>query len=150
MTVSFTVPGKPMGKGRPRFYGGRAITPGSTREYEKMTAMLYGMAAHGVFFPAGVAVRVEIVVHCPIPSKARKAERERMRTGEVSALGKPDADNAAKIILDALNGVAYADDAQVAELTVCKRYAEEPCVTVTVSAARTETEVIRCAETRTI
>lgn len=33
---------------------------------------------------------------------------------------KPDIDNVAKIVLDALNGVAWEDDAQVVSLTVSK------------------------------
>ena len=39
---------------------------------------------------------------------------------------KPDTDNIAKAILDALNGVAYYDDAQVVELHVVKKYSDEP------------------------
>ena len=35
-------------------------------------------------------------------------------------LGKPDADNVAKAVLDALNGLAYADDSQVFRLIVEK------------------------------
>jgi Holliday junction resolvase RusA-like endonuclease len=35
---------------------------------------------------------------------------------------KPDADNIIKSISDGLNGVAFVDDAQVAELLVRKRY----------------------------
>ena len=36
---------------------------------------------------------------------------------------KPDADNVSKIILDALNGLAYYDDNQVTDLTIYKQYA---------------------------
>ena len=43
---------------------------------------------------------------------------------------KPDADNLAKAILDALNGVAYPDDAQIVTLTVRKRYGEADMVHV--------------------
>ena len=43
---------------------------------------------------------------------------------------KPDADNLAKAILDALNGVAYPDDAQIVKLTVRKRYGEADMVHV--------------------
>ena len=43
---------------------------------------------------------------------------------------KPDADNIAKIVLDALNGVAYEDDSQVINLSVQKRYSEEARVFV--------------------
>ena len=34
--------------------------------------------------------------------------------------GKPDADNVAKLVMDALNGHAYEDDAQVTSLRVTK------------------------------
>jgi Holliday junction resolvase RusA-like endonuclease len=50
--------------------------------------------------------------------------------GELSALGlrtpvpsrKPDVDNAAKAIMDALNGRLYKDDQQVVELVVARRW----------------------------
>lgn len=45
---------------------------------------------------------------------------------------KPDSDNIAKVVADALNGIAYDDDAQIADLTVIKRYTEDPCVKVTI------------------
>ena len=44
---------------------------------------------------------------------------------------KPDCDNIAKIILDALNGLAYDDDAQVVQLSVKKQYGIADHVTVT-------------------
>lgn len=50
--------------------------------------------------------------------------------------GKPDADNTAKAIMDALNGLAYFDDSQVWLLTVTKRVAagdESPLTRVTIS-----------------
>ena len=37
---------------------------------------------------------------------------------------KPDADNIAKVVCDALNGLAYKDDAQVIDLTVHKRFGD--------------------------
>ena len=43
---------------------------------------------------------------------------------------KPDTDNIAKSILDALNGIAYKDDKQVVTLSVKKRYDEVPRVSV--------------------
>ena len=45
---------------------------------------------------------------------------------------KPDADNVAKTIADALNVLAYEDDAQITNLTVMKRYDEPPEVRVRV------------------
>ena len=43
---------------------------------------------------------------------------------------KPDCDNIAKIVLDALNQIAYKDDSQVIELSVRKQYASEAKVSV--------------------
>lgn len=45
---------------------------------------------------------------------------------------KPDADNIAKTICDALNGVAYDDDKQIAWLSVYKQYSENESIYVTI------------------
>lgn len=50
---------------------------------------------------------------------------------------KPDTDNIAKAVLDALNGLAYVDDSQVARLIVTKRVADG------VEQPRTVVEVVR-------
>jgi len=41
-----------------------------------------------------------------------------------------DADNLVKLVLDALNGVLYTDDSQVAELEVAKVWAADASTTV--------------------
>lgn len=46
--------------------------------------------------------------------------------GDVPCERKPDVDNVAKLYLDALRGILYADDAQVGSLLVEKRWAEKP------------------------
>ena len=43
---------------------------------------------------------------------------------------KPDADNLAKCLLDALNGLAYPDDAQITALEVGKFYSDRDFVLV--------------------
>ena len=53
-----------------------------------------------------------------------------MLSGEVGYTKKVDADNLAKSVLDALNGIAYDDDAQVSLLLVYKAYAETARVEV--------------------
>lgn len=59
-------------------------------------------------------VRVEVLVFAPLPkTRPKRVAREPYTV-------KPDADNVAKQVLDALNGLAYADDAAVTELVVRK------------------------------
>jgi len=41
-------------------------------------------------------------------------------------LTKPDIDNVAKLVMDALNGVAWKDDALISDLIVRKRYSMTP------------------------
>ena len=48
---------------------------------------------------------------------------------------KPDVDNVAKIILDALNKEAYYDDAQVVDFQLRKFYSDNPRVVVTIQEA---------------
>lgn len=42
----------------------------------------------------------------------------------IDKTSKPDVDNLAKLVKDALNGHAYRDDSQVTQLTVVKEYGE--------------------------
>ncbi|MDF2537449.1 MAG: Holliday junction resolvase [Herbinix sp.] len=53
-----------------------------------------------------------------------------MVTDKIRPTKKPDIDNIAKVILDALNGIAYKDDTQVVTLEVRKFYKDTPCVIV--------------------
>ena len=48
-----------------------------------------------------------------------------MREHLIMAAKKPDADNIAKIILDALNGIAFSDDRNITDLKVRKEYTED-------------------------
>ena len=73
------------------------------------------MALHGWEpAPKGAEVRVRIDLYAPLPkSRPRRVESEPF-------VVKPDVDNACKLALDALNGVAWHDDAQVTELHAIK------------------------------
>lgn len=127
--VRFEIPGEPRGKARPRFGNGKAYTDKNTVLYEQLVALKYREAA-GAFDFSG-AVRMVIDVYHPLP----KRDSKRMRDTKLlmPAVHKPDADNVAKIICDALNGVAYHDDTQVTTLTVRKHYAETGNVIVRMS-----------------
>lgn len=48
-----------------------------------------------------------------------------IKNGQELPCKKPDIDNVIKIILDALNGIAYKDDCQVVEVIAVKKYTEE-------------------------
>ena len=130
MEIKFTVPGSPKGKARPRFdpRNKRTYTPQATVSYENFTKLCYineckRARLHGAVF-------AEIKVFVGIPKYTSKKQRESMLAGQERPTKKPDCDNITKIILDALNGIAYDDDKQIVEVFVTKRYSEEPRVEV--------------------
>lgn len=137
MRAEFSIPGPPQGKGRPRFssYGGRVHTrtPEQTVLYENLVKTEYQRQCEDIRFPDGKAVSVEIIAFYEIPKNVSKKKRLEMESGRLRPTKKPDADNVAKVICDSLNGIAYRDDSQVAELTVRKFYGEIPRVEVWIS-----------------
>ena len=141
MRISITVPGEPVGKGRPRFdKNGHAYTPQKTRDYETAVALLYKSAAKGYRFPRHVPVDVRIRAYFAIPASDSNRQRMRKLTGVVRPCKTPDTDNIAKAILDSINKIAYEDDAQVVDVQVRKFYSDRPRVVVTVQEAETEKE----------
>jgi len=104
-----------------------------TAAYEDWVKASYRMQCPGVKFPDGEALHVSIVAYMPIPKSAPKRELERMRSEAVPHAKKPDADNIAKTVLDAMLGYAYKDDAQVSSLSARKVYSGKPRVEVSIS-----------------
>ncbi len=137
-SLHIRINGEPRGKQRPRFTKqGRAYTPKETREYEAQIreAALKAAAILGYAKPpADCPVSVHINAFFPVPKSYSLKKCEMAKNGLIYPTKKSDADNIAKIICDALNGIAYHDDKQVVELLVSKRYARhgEPHVGVTV------------------
>lgn len=134
MTVTFTIPGAPSGKGRPKFNGRtrKAYTPQNTRDYEETVRECCKTVLEAPF-PPDMALHCEIFAAFPVAPSDSKPKRRRKLAGVLKPTKKPDWDNIGKIVCDALNGVAYHDDSQITYSVVNKRYAAFPCVRVTLS-----------------
>jgi crossover junction endodeoxyribonuclease RusA len=100
-SYTFTIPGRPVPKGRPRLgvRGKKAFvyTPPATVEYEKFVGWV-AKASGCKPLNGPLSVKLQLFI--------------RGHSGDV--------DNYCKSILDGLNGVAYEDDDQVVELLVRK------------------------------
>ena len=133
-SITFTIPGPPRGKGRPRFARrGQHVmtyTDDKTAAYENLVTLAYKQAGGGRMEGA---IAVLLQMFHPIPKSASKAKRAGMIVGEIKPTIKCDADNCLKAVLDGLNGVAYDDDKQVVTILVMKRYDENPRVDVEIS-----------------
>ena len=67
---------------------------------------------------------------CLSLSQIAKKKKEAKLSGKIRPTVKPDNDNIAKSVLDALSGLAYGDDKKIVELKVRKYYGVEPYVYV--------------------
>lgn len=134
--VKMALPFEPVPKGRPRFhvFRGRVhtFTPQKTKEFEYCVAEYYKGAAGGCYFAKGVPITVSIVFGMPMPASTSKKRKTDMLEDIIKHTVKPDCDNLIKAILDALNGVAWYDDAQIVTLHVQKKYVETPNIYITI------------------
>lgn len=136
--IAFEIPGPPVGKGRPRaFRMGNSVrmhTPEKTASYENLVKLAAKLAMRDAA-PMAFPVALSLVVMHAIPKSWSKRRQEAALAGTERPTTKPDADNVAKVVADACNGVVWVDDAQVVELSVSKRYSSTPCVMVEVRPA---------------
>lgn len=118
----FEIPGVPVAKGRPRFarVGAhvRTFTPQKTQRYEDTVRMM--AQAAGVPFREGP---VSLSIHAVWPMKGTPLKKGCRPS--VPKTSRPDVDNIAKTICDALNGIAWKDDSQVVSLVCTKRHAAQ-------------------------
>jgi len=133
--IALSIPGEPQGKGRPRFArrGAKTAswTPLRTARYEG-EARAAAIAAMKGRPPIAGAVSVAIMACMPIPASWPKRKRSLALGGDVRPAVKPDIDNVAKAVLDAMCGVVFEDDRQVCKIFAEKLYSESPRVEVVV------------------
>lgn len=135
LSVSFFVPGQPVGKGRPRASrmgkGIRMHTPEKTASYENLVAT----AAHGSMRgaePIKGACHVDMDIRLMVPMSWSAKRRNQALEGLVFPTKKPDLDNILKAVFDAINGIVWEDDVQAVYVQAVKRYSAVPGVHVNV------------------
>ncbi len=125
--IFFTVPGKPQGKGRPRFARTgnyvKTYTPAETESYENLIKLACSAVCKE---PLEGPLKIYIRAFFPIPKSWSKKRQAMALSGEIRPTTKPDFDNIAKVVCDSLNGIAYGDDTQIVDAVTTKRYDNTP------------------------
>ena len=110
----FSVPGLPATKGSTRSFlsRGRVVTKADCARLKPWSRDVQACAAIAriACAPKGVPVKVIVAFHLPA-AKGKSSLWHQTR---------PDLDKLTRALLDALTGLAYADDGQVASLSVTK------------------------------
>lgn len=125
MTYEFEVIGKIVGKERPRvnMNTGMVYTPNKTKDYEFLIQQSFKLN-NPKFNMMHERVAIEIIAYMSIPKNTSKVKTQAMLENKISPTKKPDIDNIAKSVLDALNKFAFKDDNQVSKIMVEKRFGE--------------------------
>lgn len=96
---------------RPRFFKGRVIS--GTKKHRDLKKLIRSVAEESGATPIdGPCMAVIDFMFA-------------LKTGAGYRDTRPDLDNLAKLVLDALNGIAYHDDGQVSTL-VCRKWRDGP------------------------
>lgn len=137
-TVTFHVPGKPQGKARARTFRNKhtgrsmSMTPEQTVLYENFIKERFLQVGAGFYLERGKPVTMRIAAWFLPPKSVSKRRRADMLEGRELPLKKPDMDNIVKVVADALNGVAYHDDTQIAFVTARKAYSASEGLDITI------------------
>lgn len=125
MKYSFEIKEKAIGKQRPRYISRthRMYTPTKTSTFEEKVKWAFKSKYNIETELSTKPFKAKIIAVFEPAKSLSKKKKEELLYSEYTK--KPDADNIAKIILDSLNGLAYKDDNQVAELLVLKQYGDE-------------------------
>ena len=123
-------PFEPVAKGRPKFTRtGHTYTPKKTKGYEDKISECWDETGLQMFEGP---VQIKLIFQMPIPKSYTKKKIQAIKDGYLKYDKKPDLDNLAKAVLDALNGKAYEDDSKITGLFLIKRYSEYPGVMMTI------------------
>lgn len=110
---------QPMAKQRPRVVrsGARVVsyTPSKTVHAEALIRTQVKDA--GIFYDREIPLAMELRFYFPRPAHCPSRR--------VYPVVRPDIDNLAKTVTDALNGFLFADDSQLCEITLRKLYTDQ-------------------------
>lgn len=116
--MQIIVPGTPRAQPRPRVFGhGRVETNSDTsREFKAGVKAAFLSSRDRQKLTGPVRMTIDAIF-----------SRKKHVGDLVPFIGRPDGDNIAKAVKDALSGLAYDDDSQVCELNVRKMVGEPGC-----------------------
>ena len=125
-TTRIHISGDPVACPRPRVTKtGRTYYPARYDAWRRAAALEVRAQLAGADPLRGPVVLEVVIVH-PRPKRAPRGLKAWWGPGRVVKATRPDIDNGAKAVLDALDaGGLLSDDGQVVALTVCEWYAAE-------------------------
>jgi Holliday junction resolvase RusA-like endonuclease len=143
MIIRLTIPGEAVPQLRPRFARRGNYTqtydPPKSKDYKAYVRALAASVKPDRLIEGAVSVRIRVYRQTPAGWSRKKSMAA--WSGEIRPTTKPDIDNLAKGIKDALTGIVWRDDAQVVSLTAEKWYSNQPGAIVEIETVGDREEV---------
>lgn len=128
--IKIVIPLEPVAQSRPRFARrGKFVTtydPPKSMTYKKQVRMIAHQQYRDEPIAKGNPLILQVTFYRSIQKSLSKAEHERRLKGDILPFVKPDIDNYFKAVTDALTGVIWADDNQITDVKMSKRYSDSP------------------------
>lgn len=133
--IIIRITGHPVPQGRPKatVIGGHAriYKPAKSRRWEE-DARQVARQVMGIQPPVKGCIAIDVQNHIAPPAGWPDWKRQAALAGQIKPTGKPDLSNLLKAAEDALNGIAWVDDAQIVAVRAGKHYSEQPVVILTI------------------
>ena len=105
-------------------YSGKKIFYDPSKMDKRM--IQWQVRPHAPKEPLSGAIEMHLTFYMPIPKKASGIERQAMINGLSKHYKRPDLDNLAYIVTNALKEIVYKDDSQICKMVIEKLYGEQP------------------------
>ncbi len=126
--ITIVIPGEAVAFARTGQHGAMHFTPPKQRGHEALIVHEAGLAMQGKELWS-CPVSLDVTVEYLVPKSRSKWEQAALYW----KTSKPDLDNLAKLVKDALTTVVFEDDSQIAELSARKVYGVKPQTVIRVA-----------------
>jgi Holliday junction resolvase RusA-like endonuclease len=130
-TIKFTIPGEPRALQRARHGNGRTYDAAENKAAKAHIALLGKQAMRARNKPYDGAIKLSCIFIYPWPKSY--SQKRKSQSNGFYKVTKSDIDNTIKLVMDALNGIAWKDDAQVSVIYAEKVHLDcQACTRVTI------------------
>lgn len=133
--ISFIIPGEPQAKQRPRWSPHGTYMPKETVDYETYIKEIFVISYPDFILLEG-PLKMQITAWLMIPKSTSKKKAKLMIERIIRPTKKPDWENVAKSVCDALEKLAYKNDSQIVTAVFHKFYSVQPRLEIEISGAQ--------------
>ncbi|WP_100065132.1 RusA family crossover junction endodeoxyribonuclease [Miniphocaeibacter massiliensis] len=128
--MKVVIEGEPVAKGRPRLSRYGTYTPAKTKNAEIALQMAWKMLTKDKIYYEDKPISLIVDFYKKPPKSTSKKRLKLMEDKIIRPTTRPDIDNYIKLVLDALNELAYKDDNLICDLRARKYYSINPRIEI--------------------